>query len=257
MIYVDNRVGSVELLPILQSHRTKPDCQLTRLLAGDLCFSGDGRMGSCMIGVERKRIKDMLNSIRTGRFSGEQLPKLIDRYEYCYLIVEGLWRSNWDTGELEERWGNGWTPVRLSKNGNTFVALELQSFLNTIATRTGVIILHSANDRDTVDQVVGLQRYYSKQWDKHHGHVVLHTPPQHVLLGKAGTVRRVAAALDGVGWEKSGTVASNFRSVEAMVNAGVKDWIKLPGFGKVLANRVWKELRGEYDGRDEGGWLEL
>ena len=253
MIYVDDRVGSAELLPLLQSHRTRPACQLKRLLAADLCFSGNGASGPCMIGVERKRLRDMLNSIRTGRFSGEQLPKLIDQYEYSYLVLEGPWRSNWDTGELEEPWGNGWMPVRLSKTGAAFVALELQGFLNTIALRTPVHVIRSVNERDTVDAVVGLHRYYSKAWDKHHGHVALHTPPNHVLLGKAGTVRRVAAALDGVGWEKSMVVAERFKTVEAMVGAEIKDWVKLPGFGKVLAKRVWGELHGEYKGKGEEG----
>jgi ERCC4-type nuclease len=208
-----------------------------------------------MVGVERKRLRDMLNSIRTGRFSGEQLPKLIDQYEYCYLILEGVWRSNWDTGELEEAHGTGWHPVRLSVTGVAFVALELQSFLNTIALFTQVHVIRSAGERDTVDLVVGLERYYAKPWAKHHGHIALHTPPHHVLLGKAGTVRRVAAALDGVGWERSLVVAERFKSVEAMVGAGVKDWMKLPGFGKVLAKRVWDELHGKYQGK-EGG-LEL
>jgi ERCC4-type nuclease len=257
MIYIDDRVGSGELLPTFQSHRTSPPCQLSRLIAGDMCFSGNGITGTCMVGVERKRLKDMLNSIRSGRFSGEQLPKLVDQYEYSYLIVEGIWRCNWDNGVLEELWGNGWMPVRLSKTGNAFVALELQSFLNTITTHTGVYVLYSSSERDTVDQVVGLERYYSKPWDKHHGHLALHTPPQHVLLGKAGTVRRVAAALDGVGWEKSSTVAEYFKSVMAMVDADVKEWMKLPGFGKVLANRVWKELHGEYESNGDTGGIEL
>lgn len=253
MIYIDNRVGSVELLPTFQSHRNRPDCQSTRLTSGDFCFSGIGVMGNCMIGVERKRLKDMLNSIRSGRFSGEQLPKLLEQYEYIYLIIEGIWRCNWESGTLEEQWGTGWMPVQLSSNGALFMALELQSFLNTIATRTPVHVLHSSNARDTVDQVVGLERYYSKPWDKHHGHMALHTPPNHVLLGKAGTVRRVAAALDGVGWERSGTVATYFKSVEEMVAATIKEWTALPGFGKVLATKVWKELHGEYQSESRGG----
>ena len=257
MIFIDDRVGSVELHPTFLTHRTRPTCTLTRLIAGDMCFSGNGANGTCMVGIERKRLKDMLNSIRSGRFSGEQLPKLVDQYEYSYLILEGIWRSNWESGVLEEIYGSGWSPVRLNKTGTPFVALELQSFLNTIATQTPVHVLHSSSERDTVDQVIGLERYYTKPWDKHHGHLALHTPPTHVLLGKAGTVRRVAAALDGLGWEKSATVAGYFKTVEEMVQADVKEWMKLPGFGKVLANRVWKELRGLYEGGGDRGGIEL
>lgn len=253
MIYVDDRVGSCELLPTLQTHRTLPDCKLKRLLAADLCFSGNGESGPCMVGIERKRVRDMLNSIRTGRFSGEQLPKLLDLYEYVYLLVEGEWRVNWVTGHLETPWGGGWSPVRLNKTGDHFTGLELRSFLNTIAVMTPVKVIYSYDDRDTVDQVVGLHRYFSKAWDKHHGHIALHTTPQQMLLGKASTVRRVAATLNGVGWEKSGVVAERFVSVEAMVGATVKDWMKLPGFGKKLASRVWGELHGEHGGGNGGG----
>jgi len=50
-------------------------------------------------------------------------------------------------------------------------------------------------------------------------------------------------------------VAEVFKSVDAMVTASVKDWMRLPGFGKVLAGRVWKELHGQYD--VTGGGVEL
>lgn len=208
-----------------------------------------------MVGIERKRTRDMLNSIRSGRFSGEQLPKLLEQYEHSYLILEGTWRTNWVTGHLEEPCGGGWSPVRLNRLGDAFTGLELRGFLNTISVMTPVTVLYSFDDKDTVDQVVGLERYFSKPWDKHHGHVALHTSPERVLLGKAGTVRRVAAALNGVGWEKSSVVAEAFVSVESMVGASVKDWMKLPGFGKKLSNKVWGELHGEYG--DKGDGIEL
>jgi ERCC4-type nuclease len=206
-----------------------------------------------MIGVERKRLSDMLSSIRTGRFSGEQLPKLIDTYEHSYLIVEGVYRCNYADGALEQPWGNGWHPVRLSRTAPPIVSLELYAFLNTIATLTPTRVLHSHCEKDTVEQVVGLQRWWGKPWDKHHGHVALHSTPDQVLLGKAGTVRRVAATLNGVGWEKSGAISDRFKTVEEMVMATVKDWEKLPGFGKVMARKVWGQLREMYD---SGGGME-
>jgi hypothetical protein len=35
-----------------------------------------------------------------------------------------------------------------------------------------------------------------------------------------------------------------------MVAANEKDWTKLPGFGKVLAKKIWGQLHGVYDTGD-------
>lgn len=247
MIYIDDRIGSAELLPVFQSHHIRPTCQLKRLSAADFCFSGNGPSGYCMIGVERKRLRDMLNSIRTGRFSGEQLPKLLDQYEYCYLIVEGYWKTDQATGTLLERYGKTWYPVYLSNdNKSPFAALELQYFLNTIRIHTGVCVLYSHNEHDTVDQTTGLWKYYAKPWQRHHEHLALHMESKKTLK-KAGTVRRVASVLDGVGWEKSAVIEEYYKTVEAMLKATETDFEKLPGFGKTLARSVWGQLHGRYD----------
>jgi ERCC4-type nuclease len=263
VIYVDDRVGSAELLPLLQSHRTKPDCQLKRLLAADLCFSGNGSIGPCMVGIERKRVargkdredgrqfRDITESIRHGRLVGEQLPTLLDLYEYVFIFIEGIFKTDYSTGYLMQLRGREWEMVLIGKQ--PYYAKELYSFMTTLTLNTRVQCLITTNADETVEHTARLYEYFQKPWGKHHELMTLHTPPNHVLLGKAGTVRRVAAALDGVGWERSQTVAERFKSVDAMVGAEVKDWVKLPGFGKVLAMRVWGELHGEYKGKDEGG----
>lgn len=243
MIYIDDRVGSIEMAPYFQSHRSHPATTIKRLTAADFCFTGYGPDGPAVIGIERKRIKDMLSSIRTGRFSGEQLPKLLDFYEFPYLVVEGRVRTNHVNGVLEEFWGKSWVPVKLGSQ--QFVAQELESFLSTIELHTRIRVHRTFDEHGTCEDVLALQHYFAKRWEKHHAHVALHTPPELATIGKAGTVRRVAAALKSIGWTRSAVVAAQFKSVEEMVTATVKDWGKLDGFGKVLSVRVWKELHGE------------
>lgn len=243
MIYVDDRAGSVEMAPYFESHRSRPTVAIKRLIAGDFCFTGYGPAGPAVIGIERKRIKDMLSSIRTGRFSGEQLPKLLDYYEFPYLIVEGRIRTNITNGVLEEFWGKSWLPVQIGSQ--QFVAQELESFLSTIELHTRVKVHHAYDEHGTIEDALALHHYFSKPWEKHHAHVALHTPPEMATIGRAGTVRRVAAALKSIGWTRSAVVATRFQSVEDMVGATVKDWVKLDGFGKVLSVKVWKELHGE------------
>ena len=264
MIYIDDRAGSGTLLSLFQSHRTRPAVTLRRLPAADFCFSGHGPKGPCLIGVERKTIRDMLQSIRTGRFSGEQLPKLLDHYEFAFLTVEGRVRINTANGFLEEPWGKGWTQLKLGQS--PFLGLELDSFLTTIEVRTPIHIHCTRNEAETVEDTLSLHHYFAKPWDKHHAHVALHLPPETATIGKAGTVRRIAYCLGGVGWDRSAAAAQSFKMVAhplcgsdqcpvppdegVMVRAEPKDWSKLNGFGKVLSKRVWQELHGQFDSGD-------
>ena len=73
----------------------------------------------------------------------------------------------------------------------------------------------------------------------------IHVPAPYVGVGKASDVRRFAYGLDGVGWERSGAVEGHFKTVEEAVMAPVEEWQKVPGFGRVLSNKIWHRLRGK------------
>jgi len=217
-----------------------------------------------MVGVERKRLYDMLTSIRSGRFSGEQLPKLFSRYDYITLILEGTdtWRTNYQSGLLETRRGRDWAPVAIGKQN--FLGLELESFLNDIATCTPIKIVRTRDPKDTVCHVMGLMHSFNKPWSKRHHHIAIHQPQEYATLGKASTVRRMAFQLDKVGWEKSAEIEQAFPSVAAACGMApdhdckcltckmAKErarakYSQLPGFGKVMSARVWSQLHGEYE----------
>jgi ERCC4-type nuclease len=261
MIYIDYRAGSGPLAPLFLRHRSLIPSSIVPapgLTAADFCFSGNGPRGTCMVGIERKtltsreqsgrRFSDALTSIRSGRFSGEQLPKLQDHYEFVYVIVEGVINTDPSTGYLRTLRGKEWETVFLGKS--PFYASELYGWAYSISLHAGVQVIYSPSAAETVEHVCRLHEYYTKPWDKHHAHLSLHTSPVTATLGKAGTVRRVAAALTGVGWEKSAAVAERFKSVKEMTDADEGDWKKVPGFGKVLSKRVWEELRGEFESGD-------
>ena len=263
MIYIDDRAGSGTLLPLFQSHRTRPAVSLRRLPAADFCFSGHGPKGPCLIGVERKLVtgkeskdsngnrdmqfRDALSSIQTGRIV-EQVTGLLDHYEFSYIIVEGIVRTNPETGMLEEWFRGKWDTCYLGRQ--PWLAARLYNALDDITWHYPVRILHSSNERQTVEEVMRLVAKFGKLWEKRHGHEALHRSPETATIGKAGTVRRVAYALAGVGWDRSATVATHFKSVAEMVMAEPRDWAKLDGFGKVLSKRVWQELHGQFDSGD-------
>lgn len=271
MIHIDPRLGSGPLHALFLSHRQRPPCSLTTLPAADFAFTFSGPENlPALMGIERKTITDMMSSIRLQRLSGEQIPKLLDHYQsHVFIVLEGIYRINTQTGYLEwpRRDSNGkrvWVPIKLGKY--PMYGAEVVNALNTIQLKTPIKIWRTGTPEETVDWVVGLWDWGQKDWDSHSAHVGIHTPSEYVTVGKASTVRRVSYALNKVGWELSGILEQNFRNVPEMIGVKelipfeehVKTWERckptIPesavsgkrksGFGKVLAAKVLRELRG-------------
>ena len=76
----------------------------TELEFGDAMFSGNGPDGMCLIGFERKRLSDLLTSMRDRRLSGRQMRGCWERYDFVWIVSEGIYREG-TGGEIEEwRW---------------------------------------------------------------------------------------------------------------------------------------------------------
>jgi len=233
MILVDDRVGSKELLPLFPHNMAT----LTRLEYADLAFTGCGPDGvPYNIGVERKTIRDLVNSMISGRLSGHQLPGLLNSYHVVYLVVEGIYRPG-DDGALE-LWGrSGWytlTPVVMYD--------AVINFCNTLAVVTWVHVFQTGTDRETVKLVRALERWWEKEYEKHSSHIRSRTP-ETVYLFKPTFKQTVAASLPGIGTEKAKAVCVAFPTVEAMATAEVGDWVKVPGVGKGIAEKVVKAFQ--------------
>lgn len=246
MITIDPRIGSIDLQSPLESCGMLTEVQ--PMDYGDFCFVGNGPTGPCLVGVERKRLRDMLGSMRSGRFSGHQLPGLLTTYEFVYLFVEGRFCSN-ATGILcEPRRGSGIQPVVLGTS--MFDYSELDNYLCSIELQTNIRIRRTHSAEDTAIQISDLYRWFNnKTWDDHRAHVQFHTPaPMLSVPGRMGFKRRVAKELPKIGWEKSRDIAAHFLSVQAMANAEKSVWMDIPGIGKTLAAKIMAAWRGEYDG---------
>lgn len=249
----DEKVGT-DMLGLIRSHRSQPTALHKHLTAGDFCFAGEGPKGPCLVGIERKRIKDMLSSLRLGRLVGEQLPKLLDHYEYTFLVLEGTFRTNWYSGLLEDKYGKDYSPVLVGKSN--FMGLELESALTSILACTPIRYIRTRTPKETVEWLISINHAFSKPWDQQLAKVIaIHQPEQYATIGKASTIRRIGYALSGLGWERSGALEQNYRSVWDVMSTDpncecirpAKDYEKLPGFGKVLSKRMWDQLHGNYD----------
>lgn len=196
----------------------------------------------------------MLSSIRTGRLSGEQIPKLLSHYDYTFLVLEGSFRTNRYSGLIEDRFGRDYSPLLIG-NSN-FLGLELESTITSLLACTPIRYIRTQNEHETVEWLLSLRHAFSKPWDQQLAKITaIHQPEQYATVGKASTLRRFAYILEKIGWEKSGTLEQNFKSVWDMLSTNpncpcirpAKDFEKLPGFGKTLSKRVWDQVHGNYD----------
>lgn len=273
MIYIDDRIGSGELAPLFE-HGLQT--QVTRLQYGDAYFLGKGPNGVPVpVGIERKKIKDLVNSMTTNRLAGYQIPGLLNSYQYIYLIVEGSWRRNPDNGDLEVRNGRGWYPLKMGKR--VFQVRDVIKFINTLTvncnlTNRTFIYLTTFNDLETVNVITDLYKWWTcKDFEDHRSHLGYFRPrnstngpgsdltynPFSDLIeqtSKSLPVKRAAESIGyglNVGSKKALEVAKRFHSIMQMCLATEADWLEIKGIGKVLAKRMYEEIHKEVKPDDE------
>jgi len=239
MILVDNRVGSKELERYIQ-----PQTHLTILEYADFAFSGNGPDGTVVIGIERKTIGDLVNSIMTGRLSGHQLIGLLDSYDYIYVLVEGIWRSNPKNGILEQARRNKWYPITIARN--QWMGRDVKNYLNSISIMCGVFIWCTTNRSGSGQWISDTYHWWQKPWDQHKAHKQFHQvePPRRAFLFKPSLLHRMIKEIPGVGWDKGKLVADEYHTMEDLLKAEVKDLMKIPGIGKKIAENIIGGLRG-------------
>ncbi len=243
IVIVDDRKGSGEVAPILRG--LKVPVVVQRIDSADFAFEGQGPKGACLVGIERKKVGELIQSIQSGRFEGEQLPKMMREYnEHIWLIVEGLWKPTPQTGVLEEAVRGGWRDLRMGAGG--FAFCQLDNFLTSVQARIHLKVKYANTVEDTAWIVKGMWQWYRKPWGQHRsGLIIYNPPPPAALFFKPNLVRRVASQLEGIGWEKSAAVATKFASVLDMVVATEREWQTVPGIGQGLAKRAVRQLQGQ------------
>ncbi len=240
MIYIDPRKGSGELLPLFPAG----DAKLEHLDYADFSFIGNGPDSiPWLIGIERKTIRDLLNSMTSGRFAGHQLPGLLNSYHVVHLVVEGIIRPNLATGVLEICNRTGWKTIELGSR--CFMMRDVWCYINTLEIKCGVHCTFTSTDHETVKYVTSLYHWWNgKEYTEHRSHLQPNTGIATPLTAH-GLVRRVAAQLKGVGWDKrSATINDRFGSVADMVAASEAEWKTIDGIGTKLSKSIVAELKG-------------
>jgi ERCC4-type nuclease len=265
MIYVDNRMGSKDLYPLLKG-RGLP-VTLTRMDYGDVSWLGEGPDGAPVsVGVEVKTIHDVVKCIADGRFAGVQLPGLVKSYDQVWLLIEGRTRCHERSGQLEylhlsrSKGKPEWRPV--TAGTRLFQWRDLTTWLLTMQTKGGVNVIQLSDWGQVIVWLSTAYRWWTEGWESHKSHLAFHdgtrngTPfkrdratrmvaglADRALLVKPSLCRMVAAQLPSIGWEKSKHIADRYRTVEELCAATVEELQELPGIGPKLAVGIHESLR--------------
>ncbi len=238
MIMIDDR----EKESLFINSMTHGTFEFARLEYADASFIGNGENGEpVLVGIERKALSDLLNSITSGRFAGHQLPGLLNSYNVVYLIVEGMFRPGKD-GLLYHREGKDWIPINY---GRRWMYADVEAWLTTVEEKAGVRLRRAPGPSETAAIIQALHRWWTnKEFEDHRSHLTMHKPRDTALLRKASLVRVIAAELPGIGWTRSENVSKRFHTVADMVAADFKDWEEIEGVGKSTAKKVVEAIYG-------------
>lgn len=258
MIIVDARIGSVELRDKIRALGHKCDSQTMPF--SDAYFEGYGPEGLVGIGVERKRIQDMLDCIDSGRFTGHQRVGMKQTCRFTFLILEGYWKPNPDTGMLMEGrykdgkffWSedrpNGMRPVPYAKLRRYLISMGLG----------GVIVSYTRDVDHTAYDICELYGYFQKPWHKHTSLLAMHlgAPWEYAkeesrtlmslptLAGKPSLTRRWAKELGGIGVKMSEDAERVFKTPLGLATGDERQWMRVPGVGVKTATEIVQEILG-------------
>ncbi|MGH7395332.1 MAG: hypothetical protein ACREJF_07020, partial [Candidatus Methylomirabilales bacterium] len=163
-------------------------------------------------------------------------------YSRAYLLVEGEWTSGESGALLVRAARGGWEqPDWGRQNGWRYA--EVVRWLISLEESAGLRVMRTLNPEESAAWLFNLEIEFLKDPEKRRAVSQIYQPAIPSLLTPSFE-RKVAALLPGIGVGKSATVADTFPSVEKMVAASPGDWATLPGIGKVIALKVWRQLRG-------------
>jgi ERCC4-type nuclease len=250
MLLLDDREKGFEAA--LRGNRLVPE--VTRLDCADFAFI----LPHVTVGVERKSIGDLLRVIADNRFVSEQLPCLATTYNRVYLLVEGRYKKDPESGLLLIPAGNRWKPVLWGRrNGWTYA--EVERWL-TSREENGIRLRRTNGPTETAQQLTEMYTEFAKPPEARRSAVGVYTPQitnpdGSPLLHAPSETRRVARLMPGIGDERSAAVADAFASPfdlvysAAMAKADVGGveaknfqarWLAIAGIGEETVKKVGK-----------------
>lgn len=224
---------------------------------GDFAFYGQGPTGTVRVGIERKTIGEMVGDDSQRRFVGHQLPGLIERYDYRFLIVEGLtkvdphWGSLLEGKEVKQGKMVVWFEAGWGRGRQTFEHYTKRDL--TLRLKAALHVLRSANREETAFLLHALYGWFQKDWKAHKSAFkVEEAQPDAAILDERTMRRKTFNQWPYISWERSARVSRVFRSVTEASNATVEQWMVALNVkeGRRMATEIVAFLHGkERDGK--------
>lgn len=255
-ILVDPAVGSFELQTYIRQQGIA--CDKQHLDAADACFEGNGPAGQVLIGVERKKMREVLDCIDSGRLAGFQLPKMRRMYAFRFVIVEGVWRPSPKGLLLQEHIredGHVWWSDQVQNGRVMYHKLRRYLFSLTMA---GAHVLCTRDIAHTAFDICELYHWFQKRWRDHTSMEGLYsgyawdTQVKHsedlvmipTIDKRPSLTRMWAAGLDGIGVKKSADAERVFRTPIALATADETEWATVPGVSLKMATKIVQQIQG-------------
>lgn len=259
-LFIDPAIGSREFLRPL----TRLGCPaiLKHRHVADFTFYGNGPTGRVHVGIERKRVYEIVGTINGDkRFVGRQLPKLIKAHpQFPILIVEGVVRPDARdgtllTGRVIERRGKDPIVVFRDDRYGRATYERYHKFLATLRLKARLVVIPTIDEADTAFVVHALYGWFQKDWNAHKSaYRVEESPVDSAILDERTFKRQVFAQWPGVGWKRSARVSRFFDSVQEGASADVTLWMQALGIkeGRTIATNLVRVLKGVKDGHAKG-----
>lgn len=242
MILVAHEQSSLELLDTINKIGVKAEKHV--LPYGDYAFEGNGPSGRMFIGIERKKLHDMLSCVDDSRYSAHQKIGMAQYYKRSYLMVEGVWKPHDQTGHLMEGFNAGKSFGYCKQRSQPVMYHKLYRYLLSVG-NSGVQIDYTRDPYHTAFNICECYHYYQKKWDSHTS--MLETQKLNIpsLSGKPSLARRWAAEVEGLGVKLSMAAASVFRTGYDLAHADEFDWMEVDGVTSRMARASVREIRGQ------------
>jgi ERCC4-type nuclease len=209
---------------------------MTRLPSGDIMIIGKGPNNSPLsIGIEYKKVGDLLDSLHSKRFQGFQHPNMCQDYQICFLLVAGRVREH--NGMLQ--YTNGSTTKWHDADFGGNFSYTYDAYLKFIS-GPGFIqhfnLLSVETVADAARQVCALYEVYNKSWSKHQSFrctqsVALReakfddnqlTPLVHITKAHQKWIRFISS-IPGVDFEIASALCEKFSNIDQICKASIDD----------------------------------
>lgn len=170
-------------------------------------------------GVQRKEVKDLVNSIRGGRVAKElgQMTSL----NYAAWIVEGKWN---------------WTAEGASLTVPTFTASQYRGVVFSIQSR-GYWLLESSTMIATIESLSQLSGWLEK--DSHES--LMRRPNPQAVWGRVDNKDwgcHILQSFEGISYKLAGRIYDHFGGVPMAWNATVEELMEVEGIGEKKAIKM-------------------